>query len=164
MADEADVADVLVPLDSLFVEVLSDNVSDTYVTKTPFAQAELANVVAAGAKVISGENLLIANLGYGLRLTSRAGPVEHVMLFDTGTEGAAFMRNCANLGIGFGAIEDIAITHGHWDHMGALIRSDRCNRRRARLRDRSRQPTDVPGTRGDARQRAGGADREGADT
>src|ERR1700679_2540411 len=117
MADEAD---VLVPLDSLFVEVLSDNVSDTYVTKTPFAQAELANVVEAGAKVISGENLLVANLGYGLRLTSTAGSVEHVMLFDTGTEGAAFMRNCANLGIGFGAVEEIAITHGHWDHMGAL--------------------------------------------
>jgi 7,8-dihydropterin-6-yl-methyl-4-(beta-D-ribofuranosyl)aminobenzene 5'-phosphate synthase len=113
-------ADALVPLDSLIVEVLSDNVSDTYVTKTPFARAELANVVDAGAKVISGENLLVANLGYGLRLRSKAAAVEHVMLFDTGTEGAAFMRNCANLGIGFGAVEEIAITHGHWDHMGAL--------------------------------------------
>jgi 7,8-dihydropterin-6-yl-methyl-4-(beta-D-ribofuranosyl)aminobenzene 5'-phosphate synthase len=111
----------LIPLDSLTVEVLSDNVSDTYVTKTPFAQAELANVVAAGATLISGRNLLIANLGYGLRLTSRAGSVEHVMLFDTGAEGAVFMRNCASLGIDFGAVEEIAITHGHWDHMGALI-------------------------------------------
>lgn len=111
----------LIPLDSLTVDVLSDNVSDTYVTKTPFAQAELANVVAAGAKLISGQNLLIANLGYGLRLTSRAGSVEHVMLFDTGTEGAVFMRNCASLGIDFGEVEEIAITHGHWDHMGALI-------------------------------------------
>jgi 7,8-dihydropterin-6-yl-methyl-4-(beta-D-ribofuranosyl)aminobenzene 5'-phosphate synthase len=114
-------AEELVALDSLTVEVLSDNVSDTYVTKTPFAQTELANVVNAGATVISGRNLLVANLGYGLRLTSRAGSVEHVMLFDTGTEGAAFMRNCANLRIGFGAVEEIAITHGHWDHMGALI-------------------------------------------
>lgn len=110
----------LVALDSLVVEVLSDNVSDTYVTKTPFAQDEFTNVVAAGATSISGQNLLVANLGYGLRLTSRAGSVEHVILFDTGTEGAAFLRNCANLGIGFDAIEDIAITHGHWDHMGAL--------------------------------------------
>ncbi len=114
-------ADVLVTLDSLIVEVLSDNVSDTYVTKTPFARGELANVVDAGAKVISGENLLVANLGYGLRLSSSAGAVEHVMLFDTGTEGAAFTRNCANLGIDLGAIEEIAITHGHWDHMGAVI-------------------------------------------
>ncbi|MGO9154171.1 hypothetical protein [Mycobacterium sp.] len=139
--------DVLVPLDSLIAEVLSDNVSDTYVTKTPFARAELANVVDAGAKVISGQNLLVANLGYGLRLTSRAGSVEHLMLFDTDTEGAAFMRNCANLGIGLGAVEEIAITHGHWDHNGGAHRRDRRNRRRARLGDRSRQPADVPGTR-----------------
>jgi metal-dependent hydrolase (beta-lactamase superfamily II) len=78
-------------------------------------------VVDAGATVIWGHNLLVANLGYGLRLTSRAGSVEHVMLFDTGTEGAAFLRNCANLGIGLGAVEEISITHGHWDHMGALV-------------------------------------------
>ncbi|HTQ17286.1 MBL fold metallo-hydrolase [Mycobacterium sp.] len=114
-------ADGLVPLDSLLVEVLSDNVSDTYVTKTQFAKAEFANVVDAGATVISGQNLLVANLGYGLRLTSRVGSVQHVVLFDTGTEGAAFLRNCANLGIGLGAVEEIAVTHGHWDHMGALI-------------------------------------------
>ncbi len=115
------VGDALVPLDSLTVDVLSDNVSDTYVSKTPFARAELANVVSAGAAVISGQNLLVANLGYGLRLTSTAGSAEHVMLFDTGPEGAMFMRNCANLGIGLDDVEEIAISHGHWDHMGALI-------------------------------------------
>jgi 7,8-dihydropterin-6-yl-methyl-4-(beta-D-ribofuranosyl)aminobenzene 5'-phosphate synthase len=114
-------ADTLVPLDSLIVEVLSDNVSDTYVSKTPFARSEMQNVVDAGAKVISGRNLLVANLGYGLRLRSLAGSVEHVLLFDTGTEGAAFIRNCANLDIDLGAVEEIAITHGHWDHMGALV-------------------------------------------
>ncbi len=113
--------EVLVPLDSLVVDVLSDNVSDTYVTKTPFARSEIANVVAAGAAVISGQNMLVANLGYGLRLRSTARSVEHVMLFDTGTEGAAFLRNCGNLDIDLGTIEEIAITHGHWDHMGALI-------------------------------------------
>jgi hypothetical protein len=119
-ADMAAVADALVPLDSLTVDVLSDNVSDTYVSKTPFARTELANVVSAGATVISGHSLLLANLGYGLRLTSRAGSSEHVMLFDTGPEAAVFMRNCTNLGIGLGAVEEIAISHGHWDHMGAL--------------------------------------------
>ncbi len=115
------VADALIPLDALTVAVLSDNVSDTYVTKTPFAESEMANVVGAGAGVISGHNLLVANLGYGLRLHSVAGSVEHTLLFDTGTEGAAFIRNCRNLGIDLGAVEEIAITHGHWDHMGAVI-------------------------------------------
>jgi 7,8-dihydropterin-6-yl-methyl-4-(beta-D-ribofuranosyl)aminobenzene 5'-phosphate synthase len=111
----------LTSLDSLRVEVISDDVSDTYVSKTSFAVSEIANIVTQGrASVVSGETMLVANLGYGLRLTSRAGSDEHVLLFDTGTEGAAFIRNCRNLGIDLGAVEDIAITHGHWDHMGAL--------------------------------------------
>lgn len=111
----------LVPLDALFVDVLSDNVSDTYVSKTRFARSEMDNVMDAGAKLISGSNLLVANLGYGLRLRSRAGVVDHVLLFDTGTEGAVFIRNCRNLDVDLGAVEEIAITHGHWDHMGALL-------------------------------------------
>jgi hypothetical protein len=37
----------LVPLDSLNVEVLSDNVSDTSVSKTSFACSEIDNIVAA---------------------------------------------------------------------------------------------------------------------
>ena len=110
----------LAVIDSLAVEVITDNVSDTYVSKTLFSVSEFANVVLAGAKVISGETLLAANLGYGLRLRSRVGDAEHVLLFDTGTEGAIFIRNCRNLALDLGEVEEIAITHGHWDHMGAL--------------------------------------------
>ena len=107
-------------VDSLSVDVISDDVSDTYVSKTLFAVSEFANIVLGGAKVISGETLLAANLGYGLRVRSRVGRAEHVLLFDTGTEGAIFIRNCRNLALDLGEVEEIAITHGHWDHMGAL--------------------------------------------
>jgi 7,8-dihydropterin-6-yl-methyl-4-(beta-D-ribofuranosyl)aminobenzene 5'-phosphate synthase len=110
----------LVPLDSLIVDVLTDDVSDNYVSKTLFAVSEFANVVRAGARTIAAEVLLCANLGYGLRLVSQRGEVRHTLLFDTGPEGAIFIRNCANLGIAFGEIECIAVSHGHWDHMGAL--------------------------------------------
>ena len=89
----------LAVLDSLAVEVITDNVSDTYVSKTSFAVSEFANVVLAGATEISGETLLAANLGYGLRLRSRIGEQPSTsLLFDTGTEGAIFIRNCRNLG------------------------------------------------------------------
>jgi 7,8-dihydropterin-6-yl-methyl-4-(beta-D-ribofuranosyl)aminobenzene 5'-phosphate synthase len=108
------------PIDRLTVDVLTDDVSDSYVSKTLFAVSEFANIVRAGAGVISGESLLVANLGYGLRLVSESSGIRHSMLFDTGTEGAAFIRNCTNLAIPLGEIEAIAITHGHWDHMGAL--------------------------------------------
>jgi 7,8-dihydropterin-6-yl-methyl-4-(beta-D-ribofuranosyl)aminobenzene 5'-phosphate synthase len=114
-------ADRLTVLDSLEVAVITDNVSDSYASKTLFSVSEFANVVRAGAKVIAGETLLAANLGYGLRLRSRAGDGAHVLLFDTGPEGGIFLRNCRNLAIDLGEIEAIATTHGHWDHMGAHL-------------------------------------------
>ena len=110
----------LVAVDSLSVDVITDNMSDTYASKPAFAVSEMANILKAGAREISGETLLVANLGYGLRLTSQLGSERHTMLFDTGTEGAVFIRNCRNLGLDLGTVEEIAITHGHWDHMGAL--------------------------------------------
>ncbi len=110
----------LAPIDSLVAEVITDDVSDAYVSKTLFAVSEFSNVVLAGAKVISGETLLAANLGFGLKLVSQAGGVRHTLLFDTGPEGAIFIRNCGNLGIRLGEVESIAVSHGHWDHMAAL--------------------------------------------
>jgi 7,8-dihydropterin-6-yl-methyl-4-(beta-D-ribofuranosyl)aminobenzene 5'-phosphate synthase len=110
----------LIPLDRLVVDILTDDVSDNYVSKTLFAVSEFANVVRAGAKALSGEALLCANLGFGCRLTPSAGGVRRTMLFDTGPEGAIFLRNCANLGVSLAEIECIAVSHGHWDHMGAL--------------------------------------------
>jgi 7,8-dihydropterin-6-yl-methyl-4-(beta-D-ribofuranosyl)aminobenzene 5'-phosphate synthase len=120
MTDGKDAAAGLNMLDSLNVDVLTDDVSDNYVSKTLFAVSEFSNVVLGGANVISGEALLCANLGFGLRLVSNIGGEQHTLLFDTGPEGAIFLRNCANLGIRLGEVEAIAITHGHWDHMAAL--------------------------------------------
>ena len=100
----------LAAVDSLAVDVITDNVSDTYVSKAGFARSEMANILLAGAKEISGETLLVANLGYGLRLRTKLLCTEHVVLFDTGTEGAAFLRNCRNLAINLGEVEDIAVT------------------------------------------------------
>jgi len=120
MTDAGALAQALVTLDSLSVAVLTDDVSDNYVSKTPFAVSEFSNVVRSGASVLSGEALLCANLGYGLRLVSSVGDERHTMLFDTGPEAAVFIRNCAALGITLGDVEAIAITHGNWDHMAAL--------------------------------------------
>src|SRR5438270_9841363 len=92
----------LKPVDALTVDVLTDDVSDSYVSKTLFAVSEFANIVRAGAQTISGEALLCANLGYGLRLVSDNDGVRRSLLFDTGPEGAIFIRNCTNLGIPLG--------------------------------------------------------------
>jgi len=120
MTDESNLAAALRPLDRLAVDVITDNVSDAYVSKTLFAVSEFSNVVLGGATVISGETLLAANLGFGLRLVTTIGDQRHVLLFDTGPEGSIFIRNCKNLALPLGEVEAIAVTHGHWDHMGAL--------------------------------------------
>lgn len=120
MDNGTSVAEKLQALESLSVVVVTDNVSDDYVSKTLFAVSEFANVVNAGADVLSGDTLLAANLGYGLVLRSIANGVEHVLLFDTGPEGTVFLQNCDKLGVDLGDVEGIAISHGHWDHMGAL--------------------------------------------
>ena len=120
MANPGNSDTMLEALDSLVVDVVTDDVSDTYVSKTLFSVSEFSNVILAGAKVISGETLLCANLGLGLRLVSRAGNSQHTLLFDTGPEGPIFIRNCANLGVALGEVECIAVSHGHWDHMAAI--------------------------------------------
>jgi 7,8-dihydropterin-6-yl-methyl-4-(beta-D-ribofuranosyl)aminobenzene 5'-phosphate synthase len=94
-------------VDSLTIDVITDDVSDTYVSKTLFAVSEFANIARAGAKVISGETLLVANLGLGLRFTLEYGGQKRRMLFDTGPEGAIFLRNCRNLAIDLVDIEAI---------------------------------------------------------
>jgi G3E family GTPase len=53
----------LTPLDSLTVDVLTDDVSDTYVSKTLFAVSEFANVILGGASVISVRLYFVQILG-----------------------------------------------------------------------------------------------------
>src|SRR6476661_1672831 len=120
MAEARTQSPALKPVDSLVVDVITDDVSDAYVSKTLFAVSEFANVVLAGAKVISGEALLCANLGLGLKMVSQADGARHTLLFDTGPEGTIFIRNCTNLGVRLGEVECVAVSHGHWDHMAAL--------------------------------------------
>lgn len=108
------------PLDSLVVDVLIDNQSDSYSSKPHYVSPEFNNVVAAGAKEISGVTLCCAQLGLSLMMTARAEGKRHKLLFDAGPEGGIFVRNCRNLGVSLGDTEAVAISHGHWDHMGAL--------------------------------------------
>ncbi|MFN8656927.1 MAG: MBL fold metallo-hydrolase [Candidatus Obscuribacterales bacterium] len=111
----------LEPLDSLVVDVLLDNNSDNYSSKPAHVSPEFNNVIKAGAHQLSGATLCCAQLGLSLMLTARSGDRRHKLLFDAGPEGGLLVRNCKNLGVTLGDVEAVAISHGHWDHMGALI-------------------------------------------
>lgn len=108
------------PLDTLIVDVLLDNLTDSYSSKPDHVSPEFNNVIDAGVKELSGTTLCCAQLGLSLMLTGYAGDKRHKLLFDAGPEGAIFVRNCKDLGVALDDVEEIAISHGHWDHMGAL--------------------------------------------
>jgi len=109
------------PVDRLVVDVALDNTSDSYSSKPGHVSPEFNNVIAAGAKELSGTTLCCAQLGLGLVLTAHVGQQSHTLLFDTGPEGALYLRNCRNLGVSLADVGAIAVSHGHWDHMGALL-------------------------------------------
>jgi len=111
----------LQPVDRLVVDIALDNLSDNYSSKPAHVSPEFNNVMAAGAQEISGPTLCCAQLGLALVLTASVGQRQYKLLFDAGPEGALYLRNCQNLGVSLADVEAIAVSHGHWDHMGALL-------------------------------------------
>lgn len=112
---------ILQELDKLTVDVLIDNQSDSYSSKPPHVSPEFNNVISAGASEIGGSTLCCAQLGLSVLLTGYVGEKRHKLLFDAGPTGSVFLGNCKNLGVALDEVEEVAISHGHWDHMGALI-------------------------------------------
>ncbi len=113
--------DQLRPVDRLVVDIAIDNLSDNYSSKPQHVSPEFNNVIAAGARELSGLTLCCAQLGLALVLTAYVGQRHYKLLFDAGPKGALFLRNCQNLGVSLADVGAIAISHGHWDHMGALL-------------------------------------------
>ena len=111
---------MLQPVDQLVVDIAIDNLTDSYSSKPANVSPEFDNVMAAGATEISGTTLCCAGWGW-LVMTATVGKHRRKFLFDTGPEGAIFLRNCRNLGIVLDDVAAIAISHGHWDHTGGLL-------------------------------------------
>jgi 7,8-dihydropterin-6-yl-methyl-4-(beta-D-ribofuranosyl)aminobenzene 5'-phosphate synthase len=109
-------------VDRLEVLVLVDNVTDSLSTTPKNVVPEWPGLVAAGRMTtLSGEAICRAHHGLSLLLTAHIGDARHTLLFDAGPEGATLVRNAAILGVDFGAVEAIVLSHGHWDHGGGLL-------------------------------------------
>jgi 7,8-dihydropterin-6-yl-methyl-4-(beta-D-ribofuranosyl)aminobenzene 5'-phosphate synthase len=112
----------LVAVDRLDVVVLIDNVTDSLSTTPPHVVPEWAGLFAAGRlPALSGESICCAHHGLSLLITAHAGDRTHTLLLDAGPEGAILERNAAVLGVDFGAISAVMLSHGHWDHGGGLL-------------------------------------------
>ena len=115
------VAQQLRPVDALEALVLVDNVTDALSTVGPGVVQETPTLLKAGMQTLSGEAKCCACHGFSLVLAARVGDETRYMLFDAGPESYAVARNGDRLGVPFGQIEAVALSHGHWDHAGGLL-------------------------------------------
>jgi 7,8-dihydropterin-6-yl-methyl-4-(beta-D-ribofuranosyl)aminobenzene 5'-phosphate synthase len=110
-------------VDRLTVQVLVDNVSDQLSTNPDHVLSERECLLQAGMREWSGEAICCAHFGLSLLLTVFSNGTRHTVLFDGGPEGYAVERNGGRLGVDFGTVEAVVLSHGHWDHAGGLLKA-----------------------------------------
>ncbi len=100
--------------------MLVDNVTDSLSTTPSFVTREWVRLQRQGMKRTSGGSLCCANHGLSLVITMEAEGRRRSVLFDGGPVDYAVERNGTRLGVKFGEIEAMVLSHGHWDHAGGL--------------------------------------------
>ena len=113
----------LQPVDELEITVLVDNVTDALSSGPAFVTPEWALLRRQGMRIWTGGALCCANHGLSLVVTTRGPSGTHSLLFDGGPVDYAVERNGVRLGVDFGAIGAVMLSHGHWDHAGGLPRA-----------------------------------------
>ena len=112
----------MLAVDRLEVLVLVDNSTDSLSTTPKFVVPEWPGLVTAGRMTtLSGEAICRAHHGLSLLLVAHVGDTRHTLLFDAGPAGSTLTQNAAILGVRWGEIEAVVLSHGHWDHGGGLL-------------------------------------------
>jgi 7,8-dihydropterin-6-yl-methyl-4-(beta-D-ribofuranosyl)aminobenzene 5'-phosphate synthase len=110
----------LVAVDSVDIHVLVDNATDMLSTGPRFVETEMHRLTRRGMGW-GAKCLCCAAHGLSCLVTVRRGAETRTMLFDTGPEEYAFERNVTRLALDLGGVESIMLSHGHWDHAGAML-------------------------------------------
>jgi 7,8-dihydropterin-6-yl-methyl-4-(beta-D-ribofuranosyl)aminobenzene 5'-phosphate synthase len=113
---------MLVPeaVDRLEFQVLIDNVTDSLSTAPPNVTLEWPALMRAGMRQLSGKCQCCANHGLALIVRAFRGTQSHTILFDAGPVEFAVEYNGTRLGVDFGHVDAVVLSHGHWDHAGGL--------------------------------------------
>jgi 7,8-dihydropterin-6-yl-methyl-4-(beta-D-ribofuranosyl)aminobenzene 5'-phosphate synthase len=111
----------LAPVDKVEVQILVDNATDGLSTTPANVESEFSFATRRGLRASSGRCLCCAVHGLSCLVTVHRGPLQHTVLFDSGPEDYAFERNSTRLGVDLGKVESIVLSHGHWDHSGAMF-------------------------------------------
>jgi 7,8-dihydropterin-6-yl-methyl-4-(beta-D-ribofuranosyl)aminobenzene 5'-phosphate synthase len=111
----------LEPVDRLEIHILVDNATDTLSSTPAFVETESARINRRGLRTMASKCLCCAAHGLSCLVTAHRGGKSRTVLFDTGPEEYAFERNVTRLGADLGAVDGIVLSHGHWDHAGAML-------------------------------------------
>lgn len=111
----------LAPADKVEIQVLVDNATDGLSTTPANVETEFGFATRRGLRASSGRCLCCAVHGLSCLVTVRRGEKQHTVLFDSGPEDYAFERNTTRLGADLGKVGSIVLSHGHWDHSGAMF-------------------------------------------
>jgi 7,8-dihydropterin-6-yl-methyl-4-(beta-D-ribofuranosyl)aminobenzene 5'-phosphate synthase len=113
------------PIDTVEVHVLVDNVTDNLSSAPSFVETEFAALGRRrrGTWLLGGSCLCCAAHGLSCLITTHSGSVSRTLLFDTGPEDRVFEQNVSRLGADLAPVDAIVLSHGHWDHGGAMLRA-----------------------------------------
>jgi 7,8-dihydropterin-6-yl-methyl-4-(beta-D-ribofuranosyl)aminobenzene 5'-phosphate synthase len=111
-------------VERLEISVLVDNVTDSLSSNPAFVEPEFAFLRRQGMKWLSGKCLCCAAHGLSCLITAHGSSGDaQTLLFDTGPDEWVFERNVTRLGLDLGAVGALVLSHGHWDHTGAMPRA-----------------------------------------
>jgi 7,8-dihydropterin-6-yl-methyl-4-(beta-D-ribofuranosyl)aminobenzene 5'-phosphate synthase len=115
----------LEPVDSVEFVVLVDNVTDSLSSVPTFVETEFAGLTRRRRDgwVLAGSCLCCAAHGLSCLITVRRGSETRTLLFDSGPEDRTFEQNVSRLGVDLAQVHAIVLSHGHWDHAGAMLRA-----------------------------------------
>jgi 7,8-dihydropterin-6-yl-methyl-4-(beta-D-ribofuranosyl)aminobenzene 5'-phosphate synthase len=111
----------IAPVDALEVHILVDNATDMLSSTPAHVESEGASLMRRGVRVMGGKCLCCAAHGLSCLVTASRGGERRTLLFDSGPEEYAFERNVTRLGADLAPVEAIVLSHGHWDHAGAML-------------------------------------------
>ena len=111
---------MLTPVDRLEIQILVDNVTDSLSSAPSFVETEMAYHWRRGMATLSGSCLCCAAHGLSCLITAHRGTTRKTLLFDTGPDAEVFRRNVTTLGAELSTVDAMVLSHGHWDHAGAM--------------------------------------------
>ena len=113
----------LAEADRVEVLVLVDNATDNLSTVPDYVDTEMPRLWKRGLRLWSGRCMCCAAHGLSCAVTATRGDTSHTLLFDAGPDDSVFERNVERLGFDMGSVEALVLSHGHWDHAGAMLRA-----------------------------------------